>query len=207
MRVMGITGTIGAGKSTVARWLAELGVRAIDADVLVHRLYASDRALQSQLRTRFGAEVIVDGAVYRPGLAKAVLGQPQALADLEALVHPLVHRLEEAELSAAEAIGISACAIEAIRLVESGASARCDELWIVVAAERVQLARLAARGVPEADARRWMASQGSVPSWTAGFLAESDRLGHPRPVLIVDNSGSTEEGRAQVRRLWHRADG
>ncbi|MGH2356099.1 MAG: hypothetical protein ACRDI2_07950, partial [Chloroflexota bacterium] len=75
-------------------------------------------------------------------------------------------------------------------------------LWIVVAADPVQRARLQERGMDEAGARRRLAAQGSVASWSAAFLAESARLGRPRPIAIIDNSGTLDEGEAQVARLW-----
>ena len=205
VRVIGVTGTIGAGKSTVAGWLAEFGALVIDADALAHRLYDTDAALQARLRARFGPQVVVEGKVDRPSLARAVFGQSDsaaALEDLEAIVHPAVLALLDRELAGAVTAGRAACVVEAIKLVESGGSARCDELWVVVAAERVQSARLAARGVDEAEARRRLAAQGTPASWIAAFLAESGRLGRPRPVLVFDNSGSREEGRAQAERLW-----
>ena len=206
MRVIGLTGTIGAGKSTVANWLAELGALAIDADALVHRLYASDSALQDALRRRFGEDMVQGGTVSRSALSKAVFGRPEALADLEALVHPAVRALRDELLTEAAAAGRAVCVVEAIKLVESGGSARCDELWIVAAAEDVQLARLGRRGVPETEARRRMAAQGSIASWTASFHAESRSLGRFRPIAVLDNSGPEEQGRAQVRRLWGGVD-
>ena len=206
MRVMGLTGTIGAGKSTVMGWLRELGAWTVDADALVHHLYESDASLQEQLRARFGPEVVAGGRVDRPALGKIVFADSRdrtALADLEAIVHPAVHRLEDEAIAAAGAAGALACVVEAIRLVESGTSSRCDELWIVTTAEAVQLLRLAARGLVEAEARRRLAAQGTVASWTAAFQSESSRLGHPRPVIVLDNSGDEAQGRAQVERLWH----
>jgi dephospho-CoA kinase len=206
MRVIGLTGSIGAGKSTVTQWLAELGARVVDADALVHRLYASDDQLKARLQTRFGSDVVVDGRVDRPLLGRRVRGDDRALTELEAIVHPAVHRLEDEEIAAARDAGAAACVIEAIRLVESGGSSRCDELWIVVAQEAIQLARLSARGVSEEDARHWMARQGTVASWTAAFTAESFRRGCFRPILVLDNSGDAEQGRAQAIRLWSGSD-
>ena len=216
--MIGLTGTIGAGKSTVMRWLAAYGAWTVDADQVVRRLYTSDRTLQAALQARFGSEVVRGGSVDRAALARVVFGgqgsasQPNttamrasdrsALAELEAIVHPAVHAAEDQELARARAAGAPACVLEAIRLVESGGSARCDELWIVVAVERVQLARLAARGVAEDEARRRLAAQGSVATWVAAFTAESARIGRARPIVVVDNSGDEDAGRAQVERLW-----
>jgi dephospho-CoA kinase len=193
---------MGAGKSTVARWLVELGAFTIDADALVHRLYAEDTALQEALRRRFGESVVEGGAVHRPALSRAVFGRPEALAALEALVHPAVQALRDTLMAEAGRAGRNVCVVEAIKLVESGGSARCDELWIVAAAEPVQFARLAARGVPQAEARRRMSAQGSVASWTAAFHAESRAQGRARPIVILDNSGPEAQGRAQARRFW-----
>jgi dephospho-CoA kinase len=209
VRVIGLTGTIGAGKSTVMRWLGELGAHVMDADALVSRLYESDQALQRQLQARFGARVVANGRVDRQELSKIVFAGPEdrtALADLEAIVHPAVHRLEDEAIAAARAAGAPACVVEAIKLVESGGSSRCDELWIVTAAEVIQLARLAARGLGVAEARRRLAAQGTVASWTAAFHEESARLGRSRPVIVVDNSGGEVQGRAQVERLWYGLD-
>ena len=205
MRIVGLTGRIGTGKSTVSRWLEPYGVLAVDSDALVRELYASDAALQVRLAERFGAAVVQDGSVHRPTLGAAVFGNPAALADLEQLVHPAVQRLRDVKLEAARVQGAPAVIVEAIKLVESGGSAICDELWIVVAAEHVQLQRLAGRGVPEPEARRRLAAQGTVQSWSGLFLAESLRLSRPRPIVVFDNSGTEEAGRAQAERLWRGA--
>jgi dephospho-CoA kinase len=202
MRVIGVTGTIGSGKSTVLRWLADLGARTVDADALVRRLYESDGELQAQLRAAFGPQVVAGTGVDRDALRRA-LDRPGALAELERIVHPAVQRARDALLDAARREGAPAFAFEAIKLVESGSSSHCDELWIVVAPPAVQLARLAARGVEGAEARRRLAWQGSVDTWTDAFLAESERLGRAgRPVVVLDNGGSEAVGQAAVRRLW-----
>lgn len=208
MRVLGITGTIGAGKSTVASWLAQRGATTVDADALTHRLYASDTSLLARLRDRFGDGIFRDGKLHRPSLGKLVFdpGDPRALKDLEALVHPAVARLRDAELAAARAGGAAVCVLEAIKLIESGGSARCDELWIVFAAEAAQLARLTGRGLAEAEARRRLAAQATPAWWIERFTAESARLGRPRPVIVFDNSGSLDEGQALVARLWNGID-
>jgi dephospho-CoA kinase len=202
MWIAGITGRIGTGKSTVLRWLAALGCVPLDSDALIHELYASDTSVHTALAAEFGPSVVRDGRVDRAALGPLVFGSPQALAALESITHPAVRRLREVKIEAARAAGAPGVAVEAIKLVESGSSAICDELWIVTAAEPVQLKRLEARGVNEAEARRRLASQGTITSWTEGFLAESDRLGTPRPVVIFDNSGSEETGRREVERLW-----
>ncbi|HEU5319123.1 MAG TPA: dephospho-CoA kinase [Chloroflexota bacterium] len=204
MRIVGLTGRIGTGKSTVARWLADLGLAAIDSDALVAELYERNAALQAALAERFGSDVLRGGRVDKEVL-RARAQVPGALDALERLVHPAVHLLRDHHLAVARAAGAPGCVVEAIKLVESGGSASCDELWIVVAAEPVQLGRLARRGVDEPEARRRMAWQGTVKSWTEAFLAESVRLGRARPIVIFDNSADEASGRAQAARLWRGA--
>lgn len=209
VRVIGLTGTIGSGKSVVRQMLEELGACTVDADALVHRLYETDEALMAQLAARFGASIVAGGRVDRQALAGAVFGapgapaDPQALAALEAIVHPAVLRLEDEAIAAARAAGRPVCAIEAIKLVESGGAARCDELWIVITEPRVQLERLEARGLSRNEAQRRLAAQGSPAGWIAAFVAQSAQLGRPRPVAVIDNSGSLEHTRRQIQRLWH----
>src|SRR5688572_14551160 len=128
MRIVGLTGRIGTGKSTVARWLTEHGAVALDADTQVTELYESDRSLQALLAERFGAAVIRDGRVDKPALRVAI-GGPEDVAALEALVHPAVTRFREERLDQLRATGVPAVVVEAIKLVESGGSATCDELW------------------------------------------------------------------------------
>jgi dephospho-CoA kinase len=201
MRIVGLTGRIGTGKSTVARWLAEHGAVTLDSDVLVAELYERDAPLRARLAARFGPQVIRGKGVDRAAL-RASLTDKAAIVALEEIVHPEVQALRDRKLIAARRAGASAAVVEAIKLVESGGSKVCDELWIVVAEERVQLERLARRGVSDAEARRRMEWQGSPASWTDAFLAESARLGRARPVIVFDNSGSEVDGRAQVSRLW-----
>jgi dephospho-CoA kinase len=196
-----VTGTIGSGKSAVLGLLAARGARTVDADALVHELYESDPDLQRLLSERFGPDVVVAGRVDRAALGRA-LSAPPALADLEAIVHPAVQRARDALLAEAARQGEAAFALEAIKLVESGAADRCDELWIVVVPPAVQFARLAARGLDEAEVRRRLAWQGDVASWTDAFLEQSARLGRPRPVVILDNGGTPAQTDAQVERLW-----
>jgi dephospho-CoA kinase len=201
MRVVGVTGTIGSGKSAVLGLLAARGARTVDADALVHRLYDTDPDLQRLLSERFGPHVVVTGRVDRAALRRA-LSTPQALADLEAIVHPAVQRARDDLIAEAARQGQAVFALEAIKLVESGAADRCDELWIVVVPPAVQLARLAARGLDEAEVRRRLAWQGDVASWTDAFLEQSVRLGRPRPVLILDNGGTPAQTESQLDRLW-----
>lgn len=160
--VIGLTGPIGCGKSTVARLLGELGATVIDADVLARRATERDTAALAQIRERFGPRVIdADGALDRVALGRIVFAEKAALADLEQIVHPHVRRLVDEALRAAAETAQPIVAIEAIKLVEGGLGQRCDEVWLIDCSVATQRQRLAARGMAEPDYEQRLAAQGA----------------------------------------------
>ena len=168
--MIGITGPIGCGKSTVAQILGELGGTVIDADLLARRATDAGRPTLAQIRARFGDDVFApDGELDRAAMAAIVFEDNAALTDLEGIVHPEVRRMVEEHLESASADEVPFVVIEAIKLVEGGLSDRCDEVWIVECAPDTQRERLAARGVSAEDAERRIAAQGPD---LAGRLAE-----------------------------------
>lgn len=188
--VIGITGNIGTGKSTVLRMLEKLGAKAIDADELVHRVMAKGTPVWEAIAEAFGKEMLGrDGEIDRERLGTIVFSDPGALKRLEGIVHPAVERLiwEIAE-EAQEPVVV----IEAIKLIEAGAQRRCDALWVVTCRPEQQWERLSAQGLSEEQIRKRMEAQG--PASAKIELAD----------LIIDNSGSREETWAQVRREWER---
>jgi len=190
VRVIGLTGGIACGKSTVARMLGELGAEVIDADSLVHALQAPGTPVHAAIAERFGASVLrPDGTIDRGRLGALVFADPTELGWLEKLTHPAVVVETKRLLAASSA---SVVVIEAIKLVEAGMLSLCDELWIVVCRPDVQLARLVARGTDEAAARARIAAQPDL----GAKLARAD--------VIIDNSGSLAETRAQVLTAWSR---
>ena len=147
---IGITGPIGCGKSTMVGWLAERGAVVIDADDEARAVTAPGEPAHAAILARFGDAVRgPDGTLDRAALARLVFADPAALADLEAIVHPAVRPRILAAIEAADAAGAPAVAIEAIKLVEGGLAALCDEVWLVTCGPVTQRARLAARGVEE----------------------------------------------------------
>jgi dephospho-CoA kinase len=180
---VGITGPIGCGKSTVAAMLADLGAAVIDADA-VARDVRGEPAIQQQIVGRFGT-------AEPAALARIVFADPSALRDLEAIVHPAVRPRILAAVDAAEARGAPAVVIEAIKLVEGGLAASCDEVWLVTCDPPVQRGRLRDRGLGPDDAERRIASQRHL----------RDRV-EPLATRRIDTSGSLDDTRDQVDRAW-----
>jgi len=191
--VIGLTGPIGCGKSTVGRLLADVGAQTIDADALARRVTEPGTPALLEIRGRFGDAVFdATGELDRAALARLVFADPAALADLERIVHPHVRQLIEVELREAAAAGLPVVAIEAIKLVEGGLAERCDEVWLIECAPATQRARLAGRGVLAADAELRLSAQGAD---LLDRLAE--RLAEAR-VRRLSTEGSIERTRELV---------
>jgi dephospho-CoA kinase len=167
--LIGLIGPIGAGKSTVAGWLAERGAVVVDADELTRQVMSPGAPVTESIIDRFGGEYRrPDGSLDRAALGRLVFSDPARLAELESIVHPAVSRLEREVIRAADAGRPMAIVLEAIKLVEAGHAPWCDEIWLVVCEPETQLARLTGRGMDESDARQRIAAQAaSLPSWRA----------------------------------------
>ena len=160
---IGLTGPIGCGKSTVAGWLAARGAVVVDADAVARAVTAPGTPAHAAILARFGDAVRgAEGALDRAALARLVFADPAALRDLEAIVHPAVRPRILEMMEAADRAGAPAVAVEAIKLVEGGLAALCDEIWLVTCNPEAQRARLAGRGMAAADAERRIATQGDL---------------------------------------------
>lgn len=148
MIVLGLTGSIGMGKSTTARMFADAGVPVHDSDETVHRLYAG--AAAPMIEARFPGTVR-NGVVDRARLSKAVVGNSEAMRDLERMVHPLVRADADAFLARHRAAGAPAAVLDIPLLFETGGEDRVDRIVVVTAPEAVQRERVLARpGMSEA---------------------------------------------------------
>lgn len=185
---IGITGPIGCGKSTVARWLEALGCRILDADRVARDVAAPGTPVHAAILRRFGALVAgPDGTVDRSALGRLVFADAGALQDLEAIVHPAVRPAILAAITDAERAGVAVVVIEAIKLVEGGLASLCDEVWLVTCNPSTQRERLLARGMPAPDADQRMAVQQGL----------TERL-RPFATRVLDTSGSPEATRSRV---------
>lgn len=160
---IGLTGPIGCGKTTVARWLAVRGAAVIDADALAREVTAPGTPGLAEVISRFGPAFLrSDGSLDRAALGRLVFADPAALRDLEAIVHPAVRVEILARIAAAAAAGAAAIVIEAIRLVEGGLAATCDETWLVTCSPVTQRIRLAARDDDPGAAEQRVRVQGDL---------------------------------------------
>ena len=189
MRI-GLTGGIASGKSTVARKLEQLGAVTIDADVLARDVVALGTEGLQAVVARFGDSVLAaDGSLDRSALARVIFADPQARADLNAIIHPLV-RERAAELEAAAPVG--AVVVHVIPLlVETGQQDRFDAVVVVDTTVEEQLRRLTRRdGLTQTEAEQRVAAQAS----------REERLG--AATHVIDSSGPVRETMRQVGELW-----
>jgi dephospho-CoA kinase len=152
MKVIGLTGNIGCGKSTVAAILRERGVATIDADEVAREVRRPGSPESARILDRFGT-------LDPRQLARQVFEDAGALADLEAIIHPRVRDLVGARLAELERDGAVVAAVEAIKLLASPLRERCDEVWVVVCRPEDAFRRLGQRGLSESDVRDRLASQ------------------------------------------------
>lgn len=185
---IGITGPIGCGKSTLGGWLAACGAIVVDADAEARAITAPGQPAHDAILARFGNGVRrPDGTLDRAALARLVFSDAAALHDLEAIVHPAVRPRILGAIEAADAAGARAVVIEAIKLVEGGLAALCDETWLVTCTPDEQRARLAGRGIAPDDAARRIAAQTDITARLA-----------PAATRILDTSGDPTVAEARV---------
>ena len=192
-RVIGLTGNIACGKTAVGLMLLELGAeKYIDADAVVHRLYQSGQPIARQVAAAFGPTVIAtDGSVDRKALGAIVFRNPEAMRQLESIVHPAVHRALADELATVSPSGIAI--LDAVKLLEGGLAALYQSKWLVVCPEEQELRRLIARNALNEE-EAWARIRAQPP--VANKLALVDE--------IIDNGGSLEETRRQVAAAFER---
>lgn len=161
MKVIGITGPTGAGKTTVLNVLAGLGGVILDCDALYHDLTEHCEPMRRELRERFGDGIFDgEGHLLRKALGAVVFDDADALADLNAITHRYVFQAVEEAIAAAEAEGKPAVAVDAIALLESGLGEICHKTVAVVADDEVRVRRIMARdGISEEYARLRISAQ------------------------------------------------
>lgn len=187
--VIGLTGNIAGGKSAVARMLADLRAEIIDADEIAHATLTPGTIESAAVASRFGPSVVAaDGGTDRAALGRIVFGDPTALADLEAIVHPGTRQRIFERLAASRA---EVAVIEAIKLLEGPLVYHVNVVWVVTAPRSLRIERLIHdRGLSPAEAAQRVDAQNP----------EEAKL--HRADVVLRNDGSLDDLRRQVMAAW-----
>jgi dephospho-CoA kinase len=192
MILVGLTGGIGVGKSTVAAMFAARGAAVVDADRISRRLQEPGEPCYGTVVEAFGRDILDStGRIDRRRLGEMVFADPARRTALEAIMHPAIWAACEAEIRAAAAAGRAVCVVEAALILETGQQSRFQRIVVVTAPTDVQVERLAqARGLTETEARQRLTAQ-----WPN---ADKVRLADH----VIDNGGDLAATKAQVARVY-----
>jgi len=196
MKIIGLTGGIGSGKSTVSRFMAGLGASVIDADKVGHDVLGNPD-IRREIADAFGEQVLTpDGEVDRGRLGAVVFGNPEALERLNSITHPRIRRIVESRLGELRRQGVGVVVLEAALLVEADWASAVDEVWVVVA--------------PEAKVLKWLEKRSRLSEEEAlarirSQISSAERVKYAD--VVINNNGSLEELKAKVEELWQHLDG
>ncbi len=191
MKVVGLTGGIGAGKSTVAKLLAARGAVIVDSDALAREVVAPGTEGLAEIVDAFGPGVLQqDGSLDRPGLGRIVFSDPAALRRLEQITHPRIQAESARLIADAEAAGAPVLVHDIPLMVESGAQDTFETVIVVEAPDELRLSRLEQRGLPPEQAVERMKAQ-----------ATNEERRKAATYLII-NDGTEEELKARVDEVW-----
>lgn len=192
IRIIGLTGGIASGKSSVARLIEERGVPVIDADQLAREAVQPGSPALERIAAAFGREVVsVDGTLDRKRLGTLVFADADKRRQLETILHPEIRRRGEEQIARAATAGQRVLVYMAPLLIEAGAADRVDEIWVVTVPPEIQLQRLMDRdGIDRAAAQRIIDSQ----------MPLAEKAAHGR--ILIDNSGTPQETRQLLADIW-----
>ena len=192
MKVIGLTGGMGSGKSTVSQLLAELGAVILDADGVGHEALKADTDVWHEVVAAFGRQILTPGGnIDHAKLGEIVFSKPEALQRLNQIMHPRMYDMVKAQLEEYRRQGVDVVVLEAPLLIEAGWTSLVDEVWVTVASESTVLRRLKERiGLSESDSLARLRSQ----------LSSAERIKHAD--VIIDTDCSLDELKARVGELW-----
>ena len=193
MRVIGLTGGIGTGKSTVAGFLAELGAFVMELDKTGHEVLRRED-IREKLVGEFGEEILgADGEIDRTRLGKIVFNDTVALARLNGITHPAIDAVIESRVEKCRAEGVGVVVLEAAALLDAGRGWQADEIWVTVAPEDVVLQRLADRvGFSEEEIKARIRSQ----------ISSEERIGQAD--VVIDTDCTLDELQDRVETEWRK---
>jgi dephospho-CoA kinase len=197
VHVIGLTGGIASGKSTVTRFFLDRGVPVIDADILGHRTYDPGTPTFEAVVQAFGPELVApDGTIDRKVLGGKVFGKPEELKRLTDIVWPGIRKLASEALAEYEAAGNAVAVLEAAVLFEAGWEDLVDEIWVVVVEPELAVERLGKRnGLDPEAARARISSQ----------LSNAERIA--RADVVIENNSSLEALEARIQEAWNQLQG
>jgi len=192
MKVIGLTGGIGSGKSTVSRFLGEMGAVVLDADKVGHQAYQPGTETWKELVAAFGEDIVApDSTIDRRKLGAIVFADPEALARLNRIMHPRMFDMMKARIEEYRGQGTEVVVLEAAILLEANWTPLVDEVWVTVASESTVVQRTRERtGLPEEQIKARIRSQ----------LSNEERSQQAK--VVITNDGDLEELRVKVEELW-----
>lgn len=191
-KVIGLTGGIGSGKSTVSQYLKELGAVIIDADKVGHEAFEPGTEAWREAVATFGRDIVTpNGEIDRKKLGAIVFDSPPALMQLNRIMHPKMRDMMKAQIDEYRRQGVAVVVLEAAILIEANWAPLVDEVWVTTARESAVLERLKKqRGLAEEQTLSRIRSQ----------LSNGERLKHAD--VVITNEGNLEEVKARVKELW-----
>ncbi len=197
MKVIGLTGGIGSGKSTVSQYLAELGAVILDADKVGHKAFKPHTEAWHKVVATFGRQILTPtGEIDRKKLGEIVFSQPESLAQLNQIMHPRMHYLMKAQIEEYRRQGVDVVVLEAAVLIEANWTSLVDEVWVTVAPEAMVLKRIKQqRGLAEEQTLARIRSQ----------LPHEERIKHAD--VVINNDGDLDQVKIKVKELWERLHG
>ena len=196
MKVIGFTGGIGSGKSTVSRFLDELGAVILNADEVGYEAFKPDTELWRQVVAAFGRQIVTpDGNIDRKKLGNIVFGNAESLSRLNQMMHPRMYDMVKAQLEEYRRQGTRVVVLEAPLLLEAGWTPLVDEVWVTTAFESTVLKRLEGRaGLSRAESLARIRSQ----------LPSAERVRHAD--VVINTDCDLDEVKVKVKELWQRLE-
>jgi dephospho-CoA kinase len=197
MRVIGLTGGIGSGKSTVAGYMAELGAAVIDLDKAGHEVLKSGGGVFKRVVSAFGKEIIgAGGEIDRARLADIVFRDPEALARLNRITHPAIDKIIKERIGEYGRRGVKVVVLEAAAMLEAGKAGQADEIWVTTAPEAVVLKRLGTRsGYSREESRARLGAQ----------FSSAERIKHAD--VVINTDCTLDELKKRVEAEWRKLMG